>query len=180
MNESKPSTQNSQPIKIRKKKLYLKPNRLADVLALIQVLAFDEKAKRSVDGLESELQGKPKSAESWKDIVIEHPEFFRFNKKEYDTGGGDKANAICLIVRHVSNAPVSPDLAKKFFETAIQLHDKEKERSDWWKVWLPFIAVMITVLGTIYVSSNKQSTNEIKISTKDSVLIIPKIRSNSR
>lgn len=173
MNEDRQSTQNSQTQKIKKKKLYLIPNRLADVLALIQVLAFDEKAKRSVEGLESELQGNPKSANSWKDIVIDHPEFFRFNRKEYDTGGGDKANAICLIVRHVSNAPVSHDLIKKFFETAIQLHDKEKERSDWWKVWLPFIAVIITVLGTIYVNSNKQSANEIKISTNDSVLILP-------
>lgn len=159
---------------MKTKKLYLKPNRLADVLALIQVLAFDEKAKRSVNGLESELQGKPKSAESWKEIVIEHPEFFRFNKREYDTEGGDKANAICLIVRHVSTGTVSHDLAKKFFETAIQLHDKEKERADRWKVWLPFVAVIITVVATIYLGSKKQSVSEIRINNKDSVLIIPK------
>lgn len=168
------SVKNRPSINAKKKKLYLKPNRLADVLALIQVLAFDEKAKRSVNGLESELQGKPKSAKSWKDIVIDHPEFFRFNKKAYKAEGRNEANAICLIVRHVSDAPVSADLVKKFFETAIQLHDKEKERADRWKVWLPFIAVIISVLGTIYVSSKKQPVNEVKISTKDSVLIVPK------
>ena len=177
MIESKSATHNRQNKKMKTKKLYLKPNRLADVLALIQVLAFDEKAKRSVNGLESELQGKPKSAESWKEIVIEHPEFFRFNQKAYDTEGaegGDKANAICLIVRHVSTGTVSHDLAKKFFETAIQLHDMEKERADRWKVWLPFIAVIITVMATIYVGSKKQSVSEIKINNKDTVLIIPK------
>lgn len=35
---------------------------LGDVLALIQVLALDEHAHRSEDGLSSELQGKPRSA----------------------------------------------------------------------------------------------------------------------
>jgi hypothetical protein len=58
-------------------KQYLNPNRLADVLALIQVLALDEHVHRSEDGLQSELQGQPKSGRSWTEIARSHPEFFR-------------------------------------------------------------------------------------------------------
>jgi hypothetical protein len=51
------------------KKTYLKENRLADVIALIQVLAFDKYSHRTVDGLNIELQGEPKSAASWEELA---------------------------------------------------------------------------------------------------------------
>jgi hypothetical protein len=137
-------------MKMTNKKRYCIPNRLADVFALIQVLAFDGKAKRSVNGIESELQGKPKSAVSWKDVVLEHPEFFRFNKKEY-AAVGDDGNVICLIVRHVKNEVLTSDMTTKFFETAIKLHDKEQERADSWKSWLPLLVAIITVLSSFYI-----------------------------
>ena len=118
------------------KKTYLKPNRLADVLALIQVLAFDEKAHRSINGLKIELQGIPKSGKSWREIAEEHPEFFRFNKEKFDKEGND-GNTISLIARHVKNKNeedlinrLSVELTKTFFETAVLLHDKQKERAD--------------------------------------------------
>ena len=57
-------------------KQYLNPSRLADVLALIQVLALAEKVYRGDDGLEEEL-GQPKSARSWSEVARAHPEFFR-------------------------------------------------------------------------------------------------------
>ena len=143
-----------------KTKRYLKSNRLADVFALIQVLAFDEKAKRSVNGIESELQGKPKSAESWKDIAIEHPEFFRLNKKEYERDKDD-ANAICLIVRHVKNEILSSEMTTKFFEAAIELHDKEHEREDRWKVWLPLLVAIITVLSSFVIQYTNSRNQKI-------------------
>ncbi|BBJ24730.1 hypothetical protein [Candidatus Nitrotoga sp. AM1P] len=37
---------------------YLQPGRLADVLALIQVLAYDQDTYRSEEGLNDELQSK--------------------------------------------------------------------------------------------------------------------------
>src|SRR5439155_17286733 len=82
-----------------KKKPYLKQNRLADVLALIQILAFDEQSHRSVEQLNSELQGKPQSATSWKNIAKEHSEFFRFSL-EQDKLHEDKGHTISLIARH--------------------------------------------------------------------------------
>jgi len=44
-------------------KAYLKHGRLADVLALLQVLALDKSAHRSEAGLQEELQGVPASAD---------------------------------------------------------------------------------------------------------------------
>jgi len=58
---------------------YLLPGRVADVLALLQVLAMDEHAHRSENGLTSELQGPPRSAKSWSALAQKHPEFFRVN-----------------------------------------------------------------------------------------------------
>jgi hypothetical protein len=141
-----------------KSKRYLKSYRLADVFALIQVLAFDVKAKRSVNGIESELQGKPKSAQSWKDIALEHPEFFRINKKEYEMEK-DNANAICLIVRHVKNDVLTSEMTTKFFETAIELHEKEHEKADKWKVWLPLLIALISIVSSFviqYTNSREQ------------------------
>ncbi len=73
---------------------YLKKDRLANVLALIQVLALDEKAKRSEDGLQKELQGQPRSSDSWRQVGKEHPEFFRVH---------DEVDApISLVARYVT------------------------------------------------------------------------------
>ena len=41
------------------KRIYAIPGRLSDVLALIQVLALDADAHRSLSGIEKELQGNP-------------------------------------------------------------------------------------------------------------------------
>jgi len=48
----------------RRFRRYLQPGRLNDVLALIQVLAFDMYSHRSERGLQEELQGKPQSVET--------------------------------------------------------------------------------------------------------------------
>src|SRR5574340_832194 len=72
---------------------YLMRGRLADVLALIQVLALDEHAHRCDDGLNSELQGSPRSADSWPAIAEQHPEFFRV--------APSGTNRVSLVARHV-------------------------------------------------------------------------------
>jgi hypothetical protein len=48
------------------------------------------------------------------------------------------------------------DLTKKLIETAIELHDKEQERSSRWKVWLPLLVAIVTVLSSFYL---QYSTN---------------------
>ena len=61
---------------------YTKPNRLADVLALIQVLALAKYRHRSDKGITGDMQGSPRSASTWEEISQDHPEFFRVNVKE--------------------------------------------------------------------------------------------------
>jgi hypothetical protein len=147
-------------------KHYLKSNRLADVIALIQVLSFDDNTHRSINGLASELQGNPKSGSTWAVIAEEHPEFFRFNRDKNKNEGAN-SNTISLIARHVITRnqsgirEFSPDFAQKLIETAIQLHDKQKERADRWKIWLPLLVAIITVLSSAYVqySSNQNQRN---------------------
>jgi hypothetical protein len=155
---------------------YLKRNRLSDVIALIQVLALDEHTHRSLNGLTSELQGTPKSGGTWVTIAEDHPEFFRFNKEKHDKEGAD-AHTISLAGRHVmkENAEgireLPVDFVMKLIDTAIELHDKQKERADWWKVWLPFVAVIITVLGSIYINNQQTVDKSTKKIHQDTIVI---------
>lgn len=57
---------------------YLKPNRLADVLALIQALALHPtQTHRRDENLFQDLGGAPRSCSSWYEVAANHPEFFR-------------------------------------------------------------------------------------------------------
>lgn len=60
---------------------YKKPNRLQDIIALIQVLSNCEKTFRSISGLKKELSTPSLSADDWLTVISEHPEFFRYNPK---------------------------------------------------------------------------------------------------
>jgi len=127
---------------------YLSEGRLADVLALIQVLALDVHAHRSEDGLTSELQGPPRSAASWPQIAERHPEFFRTSP----TG----ENRVSLVARHVmprseEGRPSLPsDYVSKLMELAVELHDRELSRSQGWHVWVPIIVALTAGAFTLF------------------------------
>ena len=114
---------------------YLTQGRLADVLALIQVLALDRKTHRSKDGLESELQGPPRSAESWVEIAKRHPEFFRVKP--------EGKNVVSLVARHVTprdddiRPPLTSDYVSTLLKLAVELHDRALRRSQRWHIWVP-------------------------------------------
>ncbi len=143
------------------KRPYLIESRLADIIALIQVLGLDKRGHRGETGLRQELQGIPKSASSWSQIAIQHPEFFRLDET--------LEHGISLIARHVTEPnesgirALSLDLIKKLIEIAIELHDRQKERADKWKIWLPIITVIlagiINVAVTLYSNSNNETSN---------------------
>lgn len=135
---------------------YGDPNRLADVMALIQVLALDERTHRSENGLASELQGNPMSASSWNDLAKQHSEFFRVYK------GEDRQNVISLIARHVSPKneagvrEMSSDFVGKLLEAAISLHDREMSRRESWKWVVPVLIAMITSIISIILTILKK------------------------
>ncbi|MFZ2643770.1 MAG: hypothetical protein WA117_22450, partial [Verrucomicrobiia bacterium] len=107
---------------------YLKKGRISDVLALIQVLAFDEAAHRSEDSLCRELQGLPTSGKSWTDVAREHTEFFRV----YPTTGC----GVSLITRHVGlksrdgRQVLSSDVTLKLMDMALEIHDRQVKRAE--------------------------------------------------
>lgn len=67
--------------------------RLADVLALIQVLAFDPHTHRSEAHVIDNEIGTPCSAKGWIVLAKEHPEMFRVSEED--------KHPLSLIARHV-------------------------------------------------------------------------------
>ncbi|MGD0802030.1 MAG: hypothetical protein ABR906_12005 [Terracidiphilus sp.] len=135
---------------------YTKPGRLADVLALIQVLALDPDTRRSIDGITKELQGSPTSAKDWLEVAKEHREFFRV-----DSGSG---HPLSLVARYVlpygdeAKRPQLPtDFTSQLLQTAITLHDRQVAASEWW--WKTLIPIASTVLGGILALAGVWLTN---------------------
>lgn len=134
---------------------YLQSGRLADVLALIQVLAYDRDAYRTEAGLEEELQRKPSVGDCWMSVAKQHPEFFRVRDDE------TRKKRIALLARYVldhqllpdgeeKRPPLEPTVANKLMELAIQLHDKQFERQNRWKsVVLPMTVAVIAAGASI-------------------------------
>jgi len=124
---------------------YKNPDRLADVLALIQVLALDAYRHRSESGLIEELQAGPRSAAKWEDIARMHPEFFRFEE-------GNKL-PVSLVATHVlpknenNKRELPPGFLALLLQTAITLHDRQMERAYLWKMYLPILGSIIGLLG---------------------------------
>src|SRR3569832_2492592 len=123
--------------------LYLKPGRLSDVLALIQVQAYHKFAKRSNDGMLTDLRRAPLAADTWIEIGHQHPELFRILEGERHPS--NKAT-VTLIARFVQepiapsapselpkSPPLNPAQTAKLMDLAIQLHDREVQRRDRWK-----------------------------------------------
>lgn len=126
---------------------YAENGRLADVMALIQVLALCKHAHRSEKGLDEELQGAPNSSRSWLEIAEQHPEFFRVNSSG--------THRISLVARHAQprdnedkRNPLSADFVGKLLQAAIDLHDREMERKNHWRAYIPIIVAITAGIFT--------------------------------
>jgi hypothetical protein len=132
-------------------KQYLVPNRLADVLALIQVLALDEHAHRSEEGLNSELQGTPKSGGTWTDIARMHPEFFRVRP--------ESTHGVSLVSRHVlpkdeqGTRRLPSEFVGQLIAAAVDLYDRQVKRSERWTYLVPiWVALLVGIFGLLGVA----------------------------
>ena len=126
---------------------YATPERLADVMALIQVLALDKEVHRSETGLQRELQGFPKSATNksatkWTDIARHHPEFFRVQD--------GRVRPVSLVARHVlpressgEDGTISPDYVASLLQAAIDIHDRQVRRCERWTYLIPIWVALI-------------------------------------
>jgi hypothetical protein len=113
----------------QQERVYAEPERLADVMALIQVLALDEHTHRSEEDLKDELQGPPRSADQWESVAQAHPEFIRVNP--------GRVHRISLIARHVSTnrqgdhtEPLAADFVGNLLRSAVDIHDRQVRRRE--------------------------------------------------
>ena len=127
---------------------YTNPNRLADVMALIQVLALHRYGDRSEKGLTEEVQASPRSGSTWKEIAQEHPEFFRVDEAE--------KLGVSLVARHVlprdgeGKRELPPDFVSMLLQTAINLHDRQMDRAYRWTVYIPIIVAVTAGVFTLF------------------------------
>lgn len=132
-------------------KVYLARGRLADVLALIQVLAFDKSAHRGEAGLQEELQGTPSSATDWREVASQHPEFFRVRQR------GE--HVVSLIARHVlpkegeRSPQLPPEFTYKLIQTAIELHDRELKRAERWHFLITACIAAVTSVAIALIAA---------------------------
>lgn len=130
---------------------YTKSNRLADVLALIQVLALDKSAHRSEKGMTEELQGAPRSGAglTWYAVAGEHPEFFRVDP--HSEHGLSLAARHVLPHEHGQDIPqLAPEFTSALLQTAITLHDRQVNKAEWWKSLIPLWAALLGgIFGTL-------------------------------
>jgi hypothetical protein len=132
----------------QQEKQYLIGGRLADVMALIQVLALDPHTHRSEDGLISDLQGSPRSADSWTHVAEMHPEFFRVKKEK-------SLSPVSLVSRHVlpkddkGIRQLTPEFVGQLIDAAVNLHDRQVKRSERWVYLVPIWVALIAAIGGI-------------------------------
>jgi len=131
---------------------YTKPGRLGDVLALIQVLAFDPDTHRSESGIiEKELGSPASSKEGWVALAKEHPEIFRVSD--------EAKHPLSLVARHVQPSdptkkrpPLSAEFTQTLINTAIELHDRQKDAAARWRHFVPLWTALIT--GVLVIASS--------------------------
>lgn len=136
---------------------YLQRGRLGDVLALIQVLAFDRDTYRSESGLFDEFQRPPLTGNTWVALAREHPEFFRVRNNP------EKEPRVALFARYVlpkstapgddKRPPLETALVNKLLELAVDLHDKQEERRSRWRVVVLPMAVAVIAAGASIASA---------------------------
>ncbi|MBF0274696.1 MAG: hypothetical protein HQK84_05640 [Nitrospinae bacterium] len=137
-------------------KEYLKNDRLGEVVALIQVLAFHQYTSRSEEGLMKELKRKPSSSSSWMELGKSHPELFRVRDDDPDE---NKVDRVSLVSRYVQpyvvenkkriRQPLSDEIVHKLIGVALDIHDRQASRADKWKVLIPMGVSIISAGAAI-------------------------------
>jgi hypothetical protein len=137
------------------KRPYTKRGRLSDILALIQVLAFDPHTHRSEAHVIDKEIGTPCSAKGWIELAKEHPEMFRVDD--------DAKRPLSLVARHVQpvipgdpekkRQPLTPEFTQTLIKTVIDLHDRQDEEGKRWKhlmpLWSALLAGVLAIVSSI-------------------------------
>ena len=145
-------------------------NRLADVIAAIQVMGTYKFYKLDFSGWADRIVGDESKGEYWRNIFEEHPEFFRLDSKReraslvwrrnyqklYDVDKEEKISREAYIAlspeqkKRVSRTPLTNSDISTLVNTAINLHSREmdhKKDSRWWVAGV--FGLLGVILGTV-------------------------------
>ncbi|EGV43576.1 N-carbamoyl-L-amino acid amidohydrolase [Bizionia argentinensis JUB59] len=146
-------------------------NRLADVLAAIQVMAIYRFYKLDFESWSMRISGDKSNSAHWKKIFEEHPEFFRFNNDEGKVSLAwrrskqrryhvDLNKEITLeeinnlstteAKERISRSPLNSTEIQSLITTAIDLQGRafeNKKDSRWWIV--PLVSSISGLIGVL-------------------------------
>lgn len=146
-------------------------NRLADILAAIQVLGTYEFASRKLGRWDKRLGRVPRSAETWEEVFNAHPEFFTLDDedqitlvwrrsftRDYDTVtkvsvGEEKLKALkeeekSTRTARLSRKPLNQEQIEHLCNLAINLHEREiqhRQEKRWW--FTAIVAIIVAVIS---------------------------------
>jgi hypothetical protein len=124
-------------------------------------VAFEKCAER--------ISNKPEDADRWRDILSEHPEFFRIRAKEkrvslvwrrqhpkiYDTRNHIEIKPEefrALVVedkKRISRRPLSPSEITALINVAISLNERALEQKKARKWWVPIVIGVLAFIGSL-------------------------------
>jgi len=151
-------------------------NRLADVFAAIQVMAMYKFYKRGFEEWADQIVGDKKQAEHWKNIFIQHPEFFRLDEtrtkaslvwrrsypKLFNVDVGETISKDVFVglsekeKMRISRVPLVNEDVRTLMQSAIELHSRaleEKKENRWWMpAVIGFAAGLVPFLLNLFFS----------------------------
>src|ERR1051325_10327333 len=135
---------------------YLKPNRLADVIAAIQSMAINERSSLSCKHWAENISGDQNRDAYWREVFDDHPELFRKSPDDPDHYALIWRRALPRLLyrperrmlslaefeqlpatekRWVSRPPVPETQVKTLVDIAITLHSRQLEQKRDWRWW---------------------------------------------
>lgn len=150
---------------------YLKPGRLADVIAAIQFMSMHERSSLLPEDWADGISGDKSKATHWETVFREHPEFFRKSPNYDDYYALIWRRALPRLfyrpesrmitpaerdampherMQWVSRPSVPQEQIKTLIDLAIELHEKAREQHVDWRWWVPtaasFAGALLAVL----------------------------------
>lgn len=153
---------------------YLKPGRLADVIAALQVMAAGQRPEKEIAGWADELSRSQADEEidKWTGVFNEHPEFFlvytlrvqeelkaalrwRYTNKLYDPVGKQeytpeqKKELAKDVQFRLTTKPLGSDAIGTLMNTAIELHSRAIDELSARRWWVPVLAACLGFAGAL-------------------------------
>lgn len=146
---------------------YLKPGRLADVIAAITATGLYKFYKLPFEGWSMRIGGSKADAARWETVFREHPEFFRINSDDnkaslvwrrqfsrtfYVDDPSSKAGAKELYDPpddRLSRKPLDAGEVSALVSVAVDLHDRALEQDKAGRWWIPVATGVLAFVGSL-------------------------------